>query len=291
MTKEERVKKIIGMLVFMSACCAAARTETSTNQVAQIRERLIDIAHISHPRGNAYAGLEKWANYHNIPMGAVYAEIKAAALEASENMGDLEKTNSNYGWMMCANMLNLMDKSGDETFLPVIEQIGGESLDPSLRSQAVNVYIRFKGIESFALVKKAIVGLPPAAEESTNDKNALARIRIYEAFMDGLSETRQKYSGEQMEPVYDFLLAKMRAEPDIPYAVNAIDQFLAKEIPEYANSRQRRDMITAQCNKQDNWMRDTFTARKAELDKIPEAQRTDLSQRFKQAKEEAAKEK
>ena len=103
--------------------------------------------------------------------------------------------------------------------------------------------------------------------------------------MKGLSEKRQKYSGAQMEPVYAFLLETQETESDIPYAVDAIDQFLAKEIPEYANSRQRRAMIAKQCDKQENWMRDTFTTRRAELDKIPEARRTDMRRRFKQLPE------
>jgi hypothetical protein len=215
-------------------------------------------------------------------MDAVYAEIKAAALESSENTGKPPIPNSYYGWQMCATMLSFMNRSGDETFLPVLEQIGGESPDPDLRERAVKVYIRFKGIDAFGLVKKAVATIPFDGGNREMRPNDAARGGIYMAFLECVSKERPNLSAAQLEPVYAFLVEKAVVETDLPGIADIIDKFLVKEIPEYASSRQRHETVRRVCSVRNLLDRDTFIALKTELDKIPEAKRTDMRQRFKQ---------
>jgi hypothetical protein len=278
------MKRIVCILACVTACCAVAQNEASSNQVKQIREQLRPIGATLHPvPGSDYEWLQRWAGQTSVQMGMVNAEIGAVALEASENTGkQSNEEKKSYWWMMCARMLSVMTESGDETFLPVLEQIGMTSPDPSLRSQAVKIYTRFKGIDAFTLVKKAVATIPVDDVTEMMRPNDNERGKIYSALVEYLSETKQKIPEEQLEPVYAFLIEKVAIEANLPGTGRAMDQFLCEQIPEYKTSRQRHNSIANFTHSANPEIQNMFLPLKTELDKIPEARRTDMRQRFKQ---------
>jgi hypothetical protein len=110
---------------------------------------------------------------------------------------------------------------------------------------------------------------------------------VVEAFLQQLESAKSKASKEKMDSAYTVLVEQVQDTVESEEA-NMIDQFLCQHVPEYQTSRQRHRMAKRFYNTGNDWDRNTFTPTKEAIDKLPEAKRADMRQRFKQLSEPKA---
>jgi hypothetical protein len=270
------MKKIVFIAACMTTCCAVAQDEVQTGQIALLREKLQVIGETLHYMpGNDYTSIQRWAEREKFPIVEVNAEITARALEASENAENSQKEEEKSYWrMMCSRMVSLMDASGSETFLSPLERIGVQSSDTRLRVQAVQTHVRIKGIDSLLFVRKAVDALPVEGKEYSS-------FRMYESLVKLAESEKDKVPKEKQETLYAFLFGVAETDAN-PETVAVIDDLFCKEIQGYESSRQRHTMAKRFCNVGNDWVKNKFNPIKESIDKLPEAKRTDMRQRFKQ---------
>jgi len=116
--------------------------------------------------------------------------------------------------------------------------------------------------------------------------SGLSRYEIYR-FLGGdkdrssfLAELKAKNKNDNMEKLLVFMLDMVQVEQDSDVS-NKLDDVLCKNLDGYTQSIQREQVMLKFVNSTNDWTRNRFGEIKAEIDKIPAGQRTDLSQRFK----------
>jgi hypothetical protein len=268
------MKTIVLVNFAMALSCAAA--EVSSNQVAQIREVLwvFSGAHHANMLPPPYARLQRMSAEQDFPMSAVNAEIIAAAEESNARLKQgLPRWEQDAWPHRCSTILSVMGSSKDRVFLPCIEKIGTESFDSGVRTTAVQAHIAICGFDSFPFVERAIEALP---EDGHGED---AKYYIYKAFL--IDNARKLDSTGQGEKICDSICEKIFSEKN-GLTAGLMDDFLSKNLSGYSTSRQRYSLAKKFHAHINGYVKEHFTPIEEKFDKIPEAQRTDLSQRFKQ---------
>jgi hypothetical protein len=254
----------------MALSCIAA--EVSTNQTARIRDVLKNIAGQRHPfpspYGSNYGTLRHISETENIPMPVIDAEL-VAVLEENSVLLKKDVPVWEQGWplRMCEYALGLMGLSGKQEFLPHIEKMALESFEGRLRVVAVRAHIAICGFDSFPFVKRAVAALPD------NIDGHSVRFRMLKSL--GEYDGHEGESASRIEEISAYFMKQQEIDP-YPLVCTVADTFLVKRVPEYASSRQRYRLADRFQNDTDGNIKAYFIPVKTELDKIPEAKRTDM---------------
>jgi hypothetical protein len=116
------------------------------------------------------------------------------------------------------------------------------------------------------------------------ENNGWWRYVVVEAFLQQLESAKSKAPKEKMDAAYAVLIEQAQ-DTNKATEADQIDQFLCQQLPEYSTSRQRHRMAKRFYNTGNDWVHNTFNPITETIDKLPEAKRTDMRQRFKQLPE------
>jgi|GEM_PF-5696436 len=261
---------------------SAAQAEMSTSQTAQMRKILENFTLASHvprssPNDNGYYVLGKFATKENIPMAFIDKELIAVLEEQNALLRtDIPDQEQGRVITMCRCVMSIMGRSGKREFLPLIEQMALVSVVNRVRVDAVNAHIAICGFDSFQFIKKAVESFP-------NPKRQLSygQQQMYKAILEyggNLGATEKR-----IDEIRRFAMENIQEE-NSPLTL-AMDGFLVKHESGYSTSKQRMGIAKRFQDYHEMSSREAFTRIAAQLEELPESQRTDLNQRFKHLKE------
>jgi hypothetical protein len=223
-----------------------------------------------HPDGHENEWLRMYAKTNGIPDSVLYGLAKEL-VEKAEAVLKTKDPDRGYMSVQAGRMLNLMRESNDPTLLLYLEEKIGSDID-TVRERSAVAYVTIAGIDSTALMRKLFLD---------NRDESWWRYEVIAAFLQQLESAKSKASKKKMDVAYAVLIEQVQ-DTNKATEADQIDQFLCQQLPEYSTSRQCHRMAKRFYNTGNDWVRNTFNPITEIIDKLPEAKRVDLCQRFKQ---------
>ena len=170
-------------------------------------------------------------------------------------------------------MLVLLGRTQDKRWLPFIEHMALTAHTEHNRLDAVRVHVVSCGFDSFPFLKRMV-----ALQSDDTVEGLTMQSLMLEWFLMHMSE--RELSEEQKKELNGYFLARALSTTNAPSMAEA-DEFLQRSLPAYTNSRQRLYLAGKQ-NMRDpsGQMNGHFAPIKAELEKLPPSDLTDLRDSF-----------
>ncbi len=245
-----------------------------SNQVMRVRKKLREWGGESYRTVDSrYADLTAFLVRENLTIEDILPEVERMAITANDNQDPANRDAPRGNWEgVCNYMLILLGRTQDKRWLPLFERMALTAHNEYNRLDAVRVHIASCGFASFSLVKRAV-----DAQSDTVEGFSMQR-QILEWFLMRMSE--RELSEEQKKELHGYLLARALSTTNAPSMAQA-DEFLQRSLPAYTNSRQRLYLAGKQ-NMRDpsGQMNGHFAPIKAELEKLPPSDLTDLRDSF-----------
>ena len=248
--------------------------EMDSNQVMRVRKELREWGGGGCWRANhsPQADLMGFLKRENLTLEDILPEVEWLAITANNNQDPANRDSPRWGISVCNSMLMLLGRTQDKRWLPLIERMALTAHNEHNRLGAVRAHIANCGFASFSLVKRAV-----DAQSDTVEGFSMQR-QILEWFLMRMSE--RELSEEQKKELHGYLLARALSTTNAPSMAQA-DEFLQRSLPAYTNSRQRL-YLAGKKNMRDpsGQMNGHFAPIKAELEKLPPSDLTDLRDSF-----------
>ncbi len=251
--------------------------EMDSNQVMRVRKKLRQWGGESYRTVDSrYADLMGFLKRENLTLEDILPEVEWMAITANDNQ-DPDKQDAPRGnWDgVCNQMLVLLGRTQDKRWLPFIERMALTAHTEHNRLDAVRVHIVSCGFDSFPFLKR-MVALQP--DDMGGEEGLPMQSLMLEWFLMHMSE--RELSEEQKKELNGYFLARALSTTNASAMVQA-DEFLQRSLPAYTNSRQRLYLAGKQ-NMHDmtGQMDGHFAPIKAELEKLPPSDLTDLRDSF-----------
>jgi len=232
------------------------------------------------PSGWRRFTMQDLVGWYNVPserMARVLEEIVRERLSYMEKVeGDAKITPRHQ---TSVALRHLKDFQSPNT-LELFKECAVVSKDDRVRCVAVQAYIevanRDGGIVDFL---REVV--------TEGHLSGMSRYEVYQSlggivgYKEGLlAELKAKNKNDDVETLLNFMSDRILVEQEW-FGVYQLDSVLCINLDGYVRSIQREQIIQKFVNYEDPEIRNRFGKIKAEIDKIPADQRTDLSQRFK----------
>jgi hypothetical protein len=261
---------LLVVLPLAGACFA----EMDSNQIMRVRKKLREWSGATClPEHFRQAELTGFLKRENLTLEDILPEVEWMAITANDNQDPAKQDAPQGDWEgVCNQMLVLLGRTQDKRWLPLFERMALTAHNEYNRLDAVRAHIANCGFASFSLVKRAV-----DAQSDTVEGFSMQR-QILEWFLMRMSE--RELSEEQKKELHGYLLARALSTTNAPSMAQA-DEFLQRSLPAYTNSRQRLYLAGKQ-NMRDpsGQMNGHFAPIKAELEKLPPSDLTDLRDSF-----------
>jgi hypothetical protein len=258
------------VLPLAGACFAGM----DSNQVMRVRKKLRQWSGATcMPENLRQAELTGFLKRENLTLEDILPEVEWMAITANDNQDPAKQDAPQGDWEgVCNQMLVLLGRTQDKRWLPLFERMALTAHNEYNRLDAVRAHIANCGFASFSLVKRAV-----DAQSDTVEGFSMQR-QILEWFLMRMSE--RELSEEQKKELHGYLLARALSTTNAPSMAQA-DEFLQRSLPAYTNSCQRLYLAGKQ-NMRDpsGQMNGHFAPIKAELEKLPPSDLTDLRDSF-----------
>jgi len=261
---------LLVVLPLAGACFA----EMDSNQIMRVRKKLREWSGATClPEHFRQAELTGFLKRENLTLEDILPEVEWMAITANDNQDPAKQDAPQGDWEgVCNQMLVLLGRTQDKRWLPLFERMALTAHNEYNRLDAVRAHIANCGFASFSLVKRAV-----DAQSDTVEGFSMQR-QILEWFLMRMSE--RELSEEQKKELHGYLLARALSTTNAPSMAQA-DEFLQRSLPAYTNSCQRLYLAGKQ-NMRDpsGQMNGHFAPIKAELEKLPPSDLTDLRDSF-----------
>jgi len=284
----KRVLLIVSSMVVISVVALGQQGQGDADRRTAQQKRLAedDVALKSLIRRTAFSGHEPSPTVQGIAtVFKIPPERMAKILEEiiREGLSDMEKAEGDAktspSHQVSAALRQLKDFRSPNT-LKLIKECAIVSKNDRIRCTAVQAYIenanRDGGIVDFL---REVV--------TEGHLSGMSRYEVYQSlggivgYKEGfLTELKVKNKNDDAEKLLVFMLDRVLVEQEW-FGVYQLDSVLCINLDGYAQSIQRAQIVQKFVNSKHDWVRNRFGEIKAEIDKIPAGQRTDLSQRFK----------
>ena len=269
------MKRWIIMLVVLplAGVCFA---EMDSNQVMRVRKELREWGggcwRANH---SPQADLMGFLKRENLTLEDILPEVEWLAITANNNQDPANRDSPRWGISVCNSMLMLLGRTQDKRWLPLIERMALTAHNDYNRLGAVRAHIASCGFDSFPFLKRMIALQP---DDMGGEEGLPMQSLMLDWFLRRMSE--QELSEEQKKELNGYFLARALSTTNASAMVQA-DEFLQRSLPAYTNSRQRLYLAGKQ-NMHDmtGQMDGHFAPIKAELEKLPPSDLTDLRDSF-----------
>jgi len=262
---------VLLMVLPLAGACFA---EMDSNQVMRVRKKLRQWGGESYRTVDSrYADLMGFLKRENLTLEDILPEVEWMAITANDNQDPAKRDAPRGNWDgVCNQMLVLLGRTQDRRWLPLFERMALTAHTEHNRLDAVRVHIVSCGFDSFPFVKRMIALQPDTMEGSGAQHDML------DWFLRRMSE--RELSEEQEKELNGYLLARALSTTNA-FSMAQADEFLQRSLPAYTNSRQRLYLAGKQ-NMRDpsGQMNGHFAPIKAELEKLPPSDLTDLRDSF-----------
>jgi len=265
---------ILLMVLPLAGTCFA---EMDSNQVMRVRKKLRQWGGESYRTVDSrYADLMGFLKRENLTLEDILPEVEWMAITANDNQDPAKRDAPQGDWEgVCNQMLVLLGRTQDRRWLPFIERMALTAHTEHNRLDAVRVHIVSCGFDSFPFLKRMIALQP---DDMGGEEGLPMQSLMLDWFLRRMSE--RELSEEQKKELHGYLLARALSTTNASAMVQA-DEFLQRSLPAYTNSRQRLYLAGKQ-NMHDmtGQMDGHFVPIKAELEKVPPSDLTDLRDSF-----------
>jgi hypothetical protein len=268
------VKRWIILLVVLplAGVCFAGM---DSNQVMRVRKKLRQWGGESYRTVDSrYADLMGFLKRENLTLEDILPEVEWMAITANDNQDPAKQDAPRGNWDgVCNQMLVLLGRTQDKRWLPFIEHMALTAHTEHNRLDAVRVHVVSCGFDSFPFLKRMV-----ALQSDDTVEGLTMQSLMLEWFLMHMSE--RELSEEQKKELNGYFLARALSTTNAPSMAEA-DEFLQRSLPAYTNSRQRLYLAGKQ-NMRDpsGQMNGHFAPIKAELEKLPPSDLTDLRDSF-----------
>ena len=268
------MKRWIVLLVVLPLA-GACFAEMDSNQVMRVRKKLRQWSGATClPEHFRQAELTDFLKRENLTLEDILPEVEWMAITANDNQDPAKRDAPQGDWEgVCNQMLVLLGRTRDKRWLPLFERMALTAHNEYNRLDAVRVHIVSCGFGSFPFLKRVMELQPDDTVEGLSTRRLML-----EWFLMHMSE--RELSEEQKKELHGYLLARALSTTNAPLMVHA-DEFLQRSLPAYTNSRQRL-YLAGKKNMRDptGQMDGHFVPIKAELEKLPPSDLTDLRDSF-----------